>query len=127
MRLWCGEGEGAVSQGVGLAGEGGRGKAGRGGQPIRQSGHRLGLVKDDAGEVLAVDVGGVEDVTDRIVNRVEEGLRGDRDIVAGDHGGFAGRGEQDRRAVLRNEELSGLADGFQQDSSVLSLVGYVRA
>ncbi|QGL47146.1 hypothetical protein GCE86_08835 [Micromonospora terminaliae] len=123
MMVWCRERQGAVGEDVGLVGEDCRGEAGGCGELVLQAGYGFGLAEDDAAEVLAVDVGRVEGVTDRVVNPVEEGLRGDGDVVVGDDRGRAGCGEQHRRAVLRHQELSGLADGFQQRRAVRVLLG----
>ncbi|MEU4366625.1 hypothetical protein [Micromonospora chersina] len=63
------------------------------GEPVLQAGYCFGLAEDDATEVLAVDVGRFEGVSDGVVNLVEEGLRGDGDVVVGDDSRVAGCGE----------------------------------
>ncbi|WP_146228255.1 hypothetical protein [Micromonospora sp. S4605] len=69
--------------------------------------------------MLLVHVSRLQEFADCVGYLIEEGLRGDRDVVAGDDRGLAGRGQQDRRSVLRGKQMSGGADGLHDgDTSV---------
>lgn len=78
---------------------------------------------DHAAEVLAVHVGGVEEVLNSRVDLVEEGLCCGGDVIAGDDGGLAGCGQENGRAVMSREDLPGLTDGLQQRFVVVSGCG----
>lgn len=99
-----------------------RGFAGSCGERFGQHGDAEGWSEDDAGEVCGVDVGRVEEPVDCAGDLVEEGLRGGRDVVTGDDGGWAGRGQQDRCLVLGREQTSGGPNRFQENAPVARFI-----